>query len=316
MPPCRARGRARPAFTLIELLVVIAIIAVLIGLLLPAIQKVRGAAYRAQCQNNLKQIGLALHNYHGAFGRFPAGSLCTGLNNCTFNWAISALPYLEQDALFREFNPQALNQNQPDAAIGQFVKVFVCPSDPDGYAARHPYAGPGVGRNYLPSNYKGNEGLSDPNNFFDRYDNAGWLVDNGWLSKRGPLHVTRADKGLGTESALTIADGTSNTILAGEYTTTTGQDHRAFWAYAYWEWSLSSVTPGQSRTLSTDYNACVAANQAGGNSPCKRGWSSLHDGGINFAMCDGSVRIISRSVDITVLEKLATIAGGEVVGDY
>ncbi len=323
MYPLHSRSWVRcRAFTLIELLVVIAIIATLIGLLLPAVQKVRESMNRMSCTNNLKQIGIALHNHHSVLNQFPAGSVARGLDECYENWAISILPYMEQDALKNLYKSNLVNEHRDNAPVRLAkVKMFVCPTDPTGFEPIVPYAGPGQrqGQKYMPSSYKGNEGLSDGVRYFDRYDNAGTLVNDGRKNWRGPLHVTRADVGLTAEKLDWIKDGTSNTILAGEYTTTTGQTHRAFWAYSYWEWSLSGVSQRPPRgepapyILLPDFDKCADQERPANSSlsACKRGWASLHTGGVNFLFCDGSVRFVSRDTDMRVLEGLSTIAGGE-----
>ena len=130
-------------------------------------------------------------------------------------------------------------------------------------------------------------------------------------AERGPIHTIGVLK-YTTETYRDITDGLSNTLLVGESATKTDPSFRTFWAYAFAHYSLSAVTR-QSRILLGDYDACSAAGGTGGSMPCRRGWGSFHPGGINFLICDGSVRLIPGNVDMQPLAAMATIAGGETV---
>jgi len=329
--------RSRSAFTLIELLVVIAVIAILIGLLLPAVQKVRDAAARIQCSNNLKQIGLAAHNHHDAMGKFPAGNLyIRGLPNNNFDyydtWAVSLLPYIEQTNLYKLYDlklpnsvPASISPNQ-DAVRQTMVKTYLCPSEALPLVASTPESGPGGGNGYtrppyFPGSYRAVSGATygfqnlttgTGDAYWDDQGQVSYLM--GWRPGfRGPMHAVN-NISTSQETFASISDGTSNTLLVGEYVTKTHQARRTFWAYSYTSYNQASITIGQTRTLLPDFDECVRIGGLGGSNVCKRGWGSLHGGGrINFVLVDGSVRGISPSVDVNfVLPSMATIAGGEV----
>ena len=226
-------------FTLIELLVVIAIIAILIGLLLPAVQRVRDAAARAKCQNNLKQIGVALHNHHDTFGTFPPGGMQTGRNGtpCYSNWAIEILPFIEQSELYRRYDQTKFNENVANMFVNQSrVPTYECPADlylgklelPRTGQARYPYM---HGSYRAISGRSGAIGRGFWDTFEDQFWPPNWQMDKAW---RGVLHGTAsayngipAQNATGTngsqlsqmggpERMADIIDGTSNTLIVGE----------------------------------------------------------------------------------------------------
>jgi prepilin-type N-terminal cleavage/methylation domain-containing protein/prepilin-type processing-associated H-X9-DG protein len=301
---------ARYGFTLIELLVVIAIIGILIALLLPAVQKVREAANRMSCSNNLKQIALALHNYHETSGSFPPGAVPDYAP-----WTVYILPYLEQDNLYRQYDFAKPNYDDANAFVRtSLVKTYICPSDASGsFEPIKPESGYGLDVYYMPGSYRAVAGksLGTTNEWFDSQTGS---ESNGPKDLRGVLHVAYVN-GLTPERFSTITDGTSNTLMVGEYATRTHLHRRTFWAYSWNQYTKSSGLP-QARTLFNDYDACVATPGPGGENACKRGWGSFHGGTLNFALCDGSVRGISVSIDLNTFSALATIAGGEVVSDF
>jgi prepilin-type N-terminal cleavage/methylation domain-containing protein len=297
--------------SLVELLVVIAIISIMIALLLPALQAARERARRMSCTNNLKQVGLAVLQYEGSHASFPPGNIITddGADpKYTVNWMISILPYVEQKSLYAAFDFNAPSESPTNQLAREAsVPPYVCPSDAatdePAVPAEGPAARQAMNLAYMPGSYRAVSGRSDGTRYLDSGDLS--TYPKQW---RGIIHAV-GPSGFTAERRRTLRDGSSNTLMAGESTTRTRQGFRTFWAYPYAYFTLSAATTGQSRTLCGDYDRCATEGGTGGDRPCKRGWGSYHPQGMNFAVCDGSVRFLPATIDMETLARLSTIEG-------
>jgi len=323
-----AMKHRRNAFTLIELLVVIAIIGTLVGLLLPAVQKVREAATRTQCINNLKQLGLALHNYHGANGRLPMSRstpLAIGQPSTSFSVHSHILPYIEQDVVFYTINFNDLDNAQENLlAFGTTIKTFVCPSDP---GLGNPPPGEAA------TSYRVNEGTS----IF--YGVPGYPLPSGVPVPNGPFFINK------TFTFFDISDGTSNTAMwsekmigdfsngiATQFTDMYGvfgpitdqpsaiaQCQAVQWANLSNQFLSTGGGPwllGSRTTTVYDHTnlpftqSCLFPTVGCFTSPANSG----HLNGVNVTLCDGSVRFVARTISLSTWQAVGTRNGNDVPG--
>ncbi|MBL8849375.1 MAG: DUF1559 domain-containing protein [Planctomycetaceae bacterium] len=299
---------SRRGFTLIELLVVIAIIAILIALLLPAVQQAREAARRTQCRNNLRQFGLALHNYHDVFNAFPSGWIGVtggiptahdGVNGA--GWGTMLLPYLEQSNLYNQFNSHVgIEDLRNDAFRLTNLAVFRCPSDPQPERFEIEEEGnPGAVICELPiANYVGSFGTVE----LDGCENSpgtapvqanGQCVGDGVFYHNSQVRIRD------------VLDGTSNTFVVGERRTNPAAGWHSTW--------VGRVAEGEEA-----FQRVLGSFDHTPNHPATHfdDFSSRHTGGAMFVLADGHVRFVSENVDHNVYQSVGTIKGSEIVGEF
>jgi prepilin-type N-terminal cleavage/methylation domain-containing protein len=335
--------RRRAAFTLIELLVVIAIIAILIALLLPAVQQAREAARRTQCKNQLKQLALALHNYHDTFGMFAYGAVGPGTcPSAPFDrimnqkgW-VQLLPYFDQAPLYNQFNPNnpagdfggttttlvgvgtaasnATVPNNNDKVVSVSLKLFLCPSDNND-------------THYRPTSSSYNiSAVSQTNSLFAAYTNYDFNIWRNCTPYNQIAPVERRFFGLnGCSKISDVTDGTSNSVMLSETIRSVYDGVAPSWGvYKHVGDGIDFGVPGSGQYRKINEFACCAwTTPAWGlitPTPGRLGeWGSpgsMHTGGCHVAMGDGTVRFISENIDTTTRSRLGLISDNQPLGEF
>jgi prepilin-type N-terminal cleavage/methylation domain-containing protein/prepilin-type processing-associated H-X9-DG protein len=308
-----ATRRQKVAFTLIELLVVIAIIGVLIGLLLPAVQKVREAANRMSCANNLKQLGLAVHNYHDSYQWLPPAALG---GDGEVSWAVLVLPYIEQDNFYRQWDLTLRYTyfRHPASVVGTQVKIYYCPSrrSPPQLSVTGDTLPPWGGSHGALGDYAANGGNTTA--VWDDPRNGGGVLLYADTTF-GPNDTVAGWRSL--TAFKDVTDGLSNTLLIGE-------KHVQVIGWGQQEAGDNSIYNGDDiraivrvagRQTPGPIDRPLASSPTDGYRPDER-FGSYHPGGCQFVLCDGSVRMIPNTVDIETLTRLAVRNDGLPVGDF
>lgn len=297
------KSNPRRGFTLIELLVVIAIIAILVSLLLPAVQAVREAARRSQCQNHLKQIGIAIHNYEGVNLQFPNANANSTLSGGSLFTSI--LPFIEQASSYNYYDFSKVNTDPYNIAVtGQAIDVYLCPSAP----MRRNVPGCDTDAGRAPGTYAANIGSKDYDPYWSYYGSPKPDLNGA---------IVYTDSVGGKTKFRDFTDGTTQTLLVGEtaynlpdYKFSSGScSGESRYSFTYW----SVPYPGSTAcTTEHGFNPRDYANDGVFDPNWTHAFRSDHPGGVHFVMADGAVKFVSENVDAGVLDAAATRNGGEV----